>query len=364
MAGIERICLSVNSSCNLRCGYCYFFLQPDRQLEPKTLTTDEIGIILDRIQQYSLRPEVDKRIKVNFVGSGEPLLAWPRIRDAVRQLGVRTPHHRLRFYTVTNGVLLTPSMVAEMKELELFPSVSLHGPADLHDAERFHAGGTGSHDEVMRGIGYLREAGIPVAINTTLTRVVVDNLGDYLDFVVDQGFSKVIFDRLVDVPPEHEVSPRAFYEALRRCAELIDERGLREKLEIGNLEAYRRALMGRPDRVCTMFGSTCGAGYHNVIYLQREVYPCGRMFGRPEWRLGTFDQPLERFVERMDEVVEGLPSQVAQALRAEGPAGADCPLETPGDHAEARAAFVRWYGERLLHARKFRYPDADSVAPP
>jgi uncharacterized protein len=347
MAGIERICLSVNSSCNLRCGYCYFFLQPDRLPEPKTLTTDEIGTILDRIQAYSLRPEVDKRIKVNFVGSGEPLLAWPRIRDAVQSLAVRTPDHRLRFYTVTNGVLLTAEMVAEMKELELFPSVSLHGPAWLHDAERAHAGGGGSHHKVMRGIDLLRAADIPVAINTTLTRGIVDNLEAYLDFVVEQGFSKVIFDRLVDVPPEHEVSPTAFYDALRRSAEYIAARKLDGSLEIGNLEAYRRALTGKPDRVCTMFGSTCGAGYHNIIYLQREVYPCGRMFGRSEWRLGSFDEPLEHFVERMDEVVARQPAWVAQALQDGGPAGADCPLEPPGDHGEARTDFVRWYGELL-----------------
>ena len=28
MSGIERVCISVNSVCNLKCTYCYFFLKP------------------------------------------------------------------------------------------------------------------------------------------------------------------------------------------------------------------------------------------------------------------------------------------------------------------------------------------------
>jgi molybdenum cofactor biosynthesis enzyme MoaA len=26
MSGIERVCISVNSVCNLKCTYCYFFV--------------------------------------------------------------------------------------------------------------------------------------------------------------------------------------------------------------------------------------------------------------------------------------------------------------------------------------------------
>jgi uncharacterized protein len=348
MSGIERVCISVNSVCNLKCSYCYFFLKPDHLPGPDALSTDEIVTILRQCQQYSVRPEVDKRIKVNFVGSGEPLISWKEIRAAIENLEADIPNHRLRFYTVTNGLLLTPTIVEDMKRLNVSPSVSLDGPADIHDRTRLRHNGRGSHAGVMRGIGYLRAGGIPVAINTTLGRDVVDSLDAYFDFLEAEGFDKVIFDRLVDVPREHMVSTAEFYAALRRIAEIREERNLHH-IEIGNLEAYRRALSGKPDRVCTMFGSTCGSGFHNIIYMQREVYPCGRMFGQERWVLGRFDEPLEYFPARMAQKVGGAGCGVGCGSVDDGPAGADCLIEreaTDYDRAP-RDSFVSWYDNSI-----------------
>jgi uncharacterized protein len=346
MAGIERVCISTNSVCNLDCKYCYFFLQPDALPGPGALTADEIELILIRCHEYGAHPDADKPIKVNFVGSGEPLLCWSAIRDAIQRLNARHPEHRLRFYTVTNGLLLRPQVVEEMKALRLSPSVSLDGPAALHDATRLKHNGRGSHADVMRGIAALRAAGVPVAINTTLTRQVVEGLDAYFDFIEEHGFDKIIFGRLVDVPDEFAVPTATFYRALRRIAELKRERGLKH-VEIGNLEAYDRALAGTPDRVCTMFGSTCGSGFHNIIYMQRDVYPCGRMVGQQEWVLGRFDEPVERFPQRMWEKVgdSGCGSGCANGA---GPAGPDCLIErrTPDYSPAPREQFMAWYGAR------------------
>ncbi len=168
----------------------HFFLKPDHLPGPETLTVDEIDTILDRCQAYALRPEVDKRIKVNFVGSGEPLLAWKRIYAAIQDLNRRVPDHRLRFYTVTNGLPITEEFAAQMPEIGLKPSVSLDGPAWLHDRTRLRHNGRGSHDAVMRGIGILRDAGFDVAINTTLGRDVVDNLEECFDFYEEAGLDR------------------------------------------------------------------------------------------------------------------------------------------------------------------------------
>ena len=343
MSGIERVCISTNSVCNLKCKYCYFFLQPDYLPGPDALTADEIGLILRRCHEYGAHPDADKPIKVNFVGSGEPLLCWPAIREAITRLNDEAPEHRLRFYTVTNGLLLRPDTVREMKALRLSPSVSLDGPATLHDATRLKHNGRGSHAEVMRGIATLREAGVTVAINTTLTREVAGNLEAYFDFIEAEGFDKLIFGRLVDVPEEFAVSTAEFYRALRCIAEIKRARGL-DHVEVGNLEAYTRAIAGKPDRVCTMFGSTCGSGFHNIIYMQREVYPCGRMFGQPEWVLGRYDEPLERFPHRMWEKVgdQGCGSGCANGA---GKAGPDCLIErqAPSYDRGHREAFMEWF---------------------
>jgi len=351
VSGIERVCISVNSVCNLKCSYCYFFLKPDDLPGPDSLSASDISVILDNVHRYSARPEIDKAVKVNFVGSGEPLLAWSAIRSSIQTLNQTAPGHRVRFYMVTNGLLLNERVVSEMKALSLSPSVSLDGPASIHDRTRLRHNGRGSHADVMRGIDALRAGGVTVAINTTLTRDVVENLDEYFDFVEAEGFNKIIFGRLVDVPDEHAVSGPEFYGALQRIAEIREERRL-DHVEVGNLEAYRRALSGKPDRVCTMFGSTCGSGFHNVIYMQRDVYPCGRMFGQDRWKLGRFDEPLELFPQRMAKIVGEAGCGAGCSPKPEGPAGSDCLIERErADYdSGARDGFVRWYGSRLSMA--------------
>jgi uncharacterized protein len=198
----------------------------------------------------------------------------------------------------------------------------------------------------MKGLDALRSAGVAIAINTTLTRDVIQNLEAVFEFLEQQRIPKVIFDRLVDVPAEHLVSDAEFYETMKRIVELHDERQV-PGLEVGNLEAYRRALAGRPDRVCTMFGSTCGSGFHNIIYMQRDVYPCGRMFGQARWKLGRFDDPLETFPLRM-KAIGGAAGCDDQNTTAD-PAGPDCLIERerPDYDPTSRLVFVSWLGKRL-----------------
>ncbi len=232
---IERICLSVNSVCNLACSYCYFFAIPEALPGPEALSSEEIEIILGRVHRYSQRPDVHKRIKINFVGSGEPLLSWDAIRTAVHRFQSANPEHRLRFYTVTNGILLNQRIAAEMRELGLTPSVSLDGPKDLHDHHRKKHGGQGTFHQVLRGIEVLRTEGFSVAINTVLTRELLRHLPEFFSFAKEHQLHKIIFDRLVDVPADQNpLSYAEFYRALRHIAELKEAMGL-SYLEIGNL---------------------------------------------------------------------------------------------------------------------------------
>lgn len=345
---IERICLSVNSVCNLACSYCYFFAIPEALPGPESLSAEEIETVLGCAHRYSQRPEVSKRIKINFVGSGEPLLSWAAIRTALLRFQEALPTHNLRFYTVTNGILLTRRIAAEMKEVGLTPSISLDGPEELHDHYRKKHGGQGSFHQVLRGVEVLRDEGFVVAINTTLTRELLGRLPEFMAFVTKHRLQKVIFDRLVDVPVEqHPLSYGEFYRALRHIAEMKDALGLVD-LEIGNLEAYRRAIVGQADRVCTMFGSTCGAGLDNLMYMQRDVYPCGRMFHQERWRLGRFDEALEQFPVRMHERLSQSRAGVFRA-RGDGAAGPDCIIEQERDDYDPRARdeFVAWFTEWL-----------------
>ena len=298
---IERVCISANSICNLACDYCYFF-NPDNHIEnTKKLSTEEIFNILENIYQYSKSIKLKKPIKINFVGSGEPLISWREISQAVNKMHIESKTTNLKFYTVTNATLMTEDIAKEMLVLKITPSVSLDGPEEIHNLSRKYKTGTGSFQKTMEGIEILRSVGFDVAINTTINWNLINNLDSYFQFIKDEKFSKVIFDRLVDTPKEYaEVPYDKFYETLKNIYEYKIKYKL-ENLEIGNIEAYKRALTGKPDKVCTMFGSTCGAGINNIIYMQREVYPCGRMFGKSNWILGTLTSSLKEIQDSMFE---------------------------------------------------------------
>lgn len=300
MEQIERICISVNTVCNLGCKYCYFYHPENRVSKELPLDEAEIIKILDQAYIYHQKYQFKKKIKVNFVGSGEPLINWKIIRNAIRQFWDKYPDQEvIKFYTVTNATLVTHKIAQEMKELKVIPSVSIDGPKEIHDKYRLTHKQQGTFDRVIKGVEVLREVGFDVAINTTLSRDLLFGLDGFVEFVKEYGFKKVIFDRLVDTPDFIDpISYAEYYQFLENIHGKFQAAKMTD-VEVGNLEAYKRNFQGKPDKVCTMFGGSCGAGSNFVIYMGKDVYPCGRMFGKEEWLLGSIDDPIEEFTQRM-----------------------------------------------------------------
>lgn len=300
-AQIERVCISVNTECNLACRYCYFFQQDTKKTTSDPLKIEEIVDILNRISQYSESENITKKLKVLFVGSGEPLLRWGKIRDAVRTV-LKSKQSMIRFYLITNGTLLDNTIAKEMKELNIVPSISLDGYRELHDENRIDAKGKGTFDRVMKGIDILRKNNMEVIINTSVTYSLIENISDFFCFLKDEGIDKVIFNRLADAPQSFKTPGyHEFYKFLLDAHLTKIEMGLTD-IEIGNIESLTRSILGNSDKVCTMFGSSCGAGTNFIIYLGKDVYPCGRMFDDKTWKLGDYKEPISIIQERMYDI--------------------------------------------------------------
>lgn len=297
-AQIERICISVNTECNLACRYCYFFQQDNKKTISEPLKIEDIVDILYRISQYSESENTTKKLKVLFVGSGEPLLRWREIRDALRTV-LKSKQSMVRYYLITNGTLLDNTIAREMKELNIVPSISLDGYREIHDENRIDAKGEGTFDRVMKGIDVLRKNNMEIIINTSVTYSLISHIREFFWFLKDEGLDKVIFNRLADVPQSFS-APRdyEFHKFLLDAHMTKIEMGL-TNIEIGNIESLTRSILGISDKVCTMFGSSCGAGTNFIIYLGKDVYPCGRMFDNKTWKLGDYTEPIAIIQERM-----------------------------------------------------------------
>ena len=144
----------VTRSCNLACKHCRAEAHPEPY--PGELSTDEAKALIDTF------PQVGNPIII-FTG-GDPMM-----RPDVYELVAYTHSKGLTCAFSPNGTLITPESARRIKEAGVERcSISIDGAdAASHDAFR---GVPGAFEDSMRGIGYLKDVGVPFQINTTVTR--------------------------------------------------------------------------------------------------------------------------------------------------------------------------------------------------
>ncbi len=144
--------VAVTYRCNLACEFCYVGDPCGREL-----STNDLKKILFKIYHEANVPSV------SFTG-GEPLL-----REDIVQLISYAAQIGLWTNLITNGTLLYDGTVRSLKKAGLSSAqVSIEGPnREIHD---MITGKQGAFDMATRGIALLRETGIPIHTNTTLSR--------------------------------------------------------------------------------------------------------------------------------------------------------------------------------------------------
>jgi radical SAM protein len=153
----------VTRACALACLHCRANAIPQR--DPRELTTEEGFKLIDQIAAFGERPPL-------FVLTGGDPMRRPDLVELVR-------------YADSRGLIvaLTPSGTAAATRLKLRElkdaglsriAVSLDGAsADTHDAFR---GVRGSYEWTMRIIRAAEELGLPLQINTTVSRITLPSL--------------------------------------------------------------------------------------------------------------------------------------------------------------------------------------------
>src|ERR1700760_3406492 len=155
------ICLTweLTYACNLACVHC---LSSSGKRDPRELSTRQCMDIIDELERMQV-------FYVN-IGGGEPTVR----ADFWELVDYATAHHvGVKFST--NGVRITPSIAARLKENSYVDvQISLDGAtADVNDAVR----GAGSYDTALRAMEHLSDAGFKDAkISVVVTRHNVDQL--------------------------------------------------------------------------------------------------------------------------------------------------------------------------------------------
>lgn len=177
----------LTEKCNLKCTHCYQngYGSDELSLDEIQSTIEEISSTLNSWREIY---EMDFAPSVNITG-GEPLLRKDLydVINSFKNIG-------FDIYLLTNGILIDKQISKKLSDLGVKGvQVSIEGPDNIHDSIR----GKNSFKRSIRGVKLLKNAGLEVTLNATLSNVNADHLSEVVDLASDLEVNRVGFSRLV-----------------------------------------------------------------------------------------------------------------------------------------------------------------------
>lgn len=153
--------------CNLDCSYCFFLSKEMLYPGSRFRMADELleTYVRQLIEAHAGAPVVE----VAWQGGEPTLMGLPFFRRAVDLVDRYLHPGQRAVYTIqTNGTKLDAEWARFFREHDVLVGISIDGPREIHDAFRVTKGGRGSFDQVMRGLGHLRDGGVAYNVLTTV----------------------------------------------------------------------------------------------------------------------------------------------------------------------------------------------------
>ncbi|MCZ7588933.1 MAG: anaerobic sulfatase maturase [Gaiella sp.] len=295
--------------CNLDCAYCFFLSKEMLYPGSRFRMADDLleTYVRQLIEAHSRVPEVT----IAWQGGEPTLMGLDFFRRSV-ELAERhlRPGQRAVYTIQTNGTLLDPEWAAFLREHGFLVGISIDGPRELHDAYRVNKGGKGSFDQVMQGLGHLREAGVEWNALTTIHAANAGRGGEVYRFLRDECRARFvqlipIIERVAEADGEDTVPwaswrdrPLYVQEGDRVTGRsvtaeqygrfLIDvfEEWVRRDVGEVYVQLFDVALanwVGEPPGLC-VHSETCGLAL--ALEHTGDVYSCDH-FVEPRFRLGN-----------------------------------------------------------------------------
>lgn len=256
--------------CNLRCSHCY---QTGRGNDELSLfeIKEAVDEIVEMFETWSRDYLLSMSPSLNITG-GEPFLRsdLPEILSMIRDKGFET-------FLLSNGTLITDKSAKLLSKLGITGvQISIEGPEAIHENIR----GQDSFAASIRGVNKLLDAGVPVALNVTLSEMNAGCFPELLSLSLALGVQKLGFSRLVPTGRGKGMLEQVLNkEKIKNIyTEIFD-------LDRGNLEIVTGdpivSQMHTPcgeDAGSVAIGG-CAAGLSGLTFLpDGTIVPCRRLF--------------------------------------------------------------------------------------
>ncbi|NIA14976.1 MAG: radical SAM protein [Nitrospiraceae bacterium] len=166
----------LGQTCNLRCYFCYFAsrIADSKHPEHAFMALEKAKQICHTLRHTYGNTAID-------IQGGEPTI-YPQILELVsycRDIGLYPT-------LITNGLaLIKPGVVEGYRDAGVRDFlVSLHGIGDIHDQV---VGVRGAYDKIIAAIGRMRETGVPLRFNCTMSKPVIPVLPEIARKAIEYG---------------------------------------------------------------------------------------------------------------------------------------------------------------------------------
>jgi uncharacterized protein len=243
---VDTFIVKLAARCNMACTYCYWFRDAEVLARPPRMPDDVVAAFVARLRTHLARDDVP--LVTVVLHGGEPLLFGKhRFARLCRDLrGVETDTGKsLSLCVTTNGILIDEEWAALFRAFRVNVTVSIDGPAALHDRYRPDLAGRPTHERVVEGIAALRALGVEPGVLTVCDpssspEALLAHLVDELDV---RGFDVLIPDAT------HEDHPAPIAPYYTRLFDLWLDRYADRGVHIRFLEGTIRALAGYWSRI-------------------------------------------------------------------------------------------------------------------
>jgi len=168
---LQLVAWELTQRCNLLCAHCRG--SSTDEMYADELTLDESYRLVDQIL------EVGNPILI--LTGGEPL-SHPHFFDIANYASGKG----MRVVMGSNGTMITKEIAAKFKDVPIARlGVSLDFP-NATEQDKFR-GMAGAFDAALAGIAHAREAGVPIQINCTVTKLNVHHLDKLVDLAFEVG---------------------------------------------------------------------------------------------------------------------------------------------------------------------------------
>jgi uncharacterized protein len=209
-------------ACNIKCWYCY-----ETHTNMPAMSEDVKESVTALIRRLTVKEDISL-LKLSFFG-GEPLLYFERIvKPLLIEAKQQCEAHgiSLMIHFTTNGYLLTPEVLKQLKEWDVSFQITLDGNEMVHNTVRITRHGEPTYATIVSHIRQALDAGFSVGVRFNYTAhslpSFIDIVTDFRDIPTEQktrlnfGFQRVWQDNEGDVKEiESRVADieRAFEEA-------------------------------------------------------------------------------------------------------------------------------------------------------